>query len=270
MPAVWEPSAAVVPGTGAFSRLSGSALRGLRHAAARHSLRDNSATAGPPGPGAAREFGLSRTQLPTLRPRIQAQLNAPAPTAMRAGPAFEADARDPNAGAKPPPASGAHRPPRRRAHTRRGPGTYANDRPPSRRMIARETGEPRFGGWDHAETRPWQRLMAAKVAPGRPQRYPDEWQRDRGSHPCHAPVRPRVREWARDEDGEGRRAVHGHPGEGAGAARRTYLRAFRGVHTPDLHLYGATYAALVKTTHVTPPLLRRMGVVDLSGHTGYT
>jgi transposase-like protein len=56
----------------------------------------------------------------------------------------------------------------------------------------------------------------------------------------------------------------------AGAALRTYLRAFRGVHKQYLHLYVATYEAMVNTKRVTPHLIRRMCVGDPSAHTGYT
>jgi hypothetical protein len=64
--------------------------------------------------------------------------------------------------------------------------------------------------------------------------------------------------------------VHGHSGEGAGAALRTYLRAFCGVHKPYLHLYVATYEAMVNAKRITPELIRRMCLGDPSGHTGYT
>jgi hypothetical protein len=39
-----------------------------------------------------------------------------------------------------------------------------------------------------------------------------------------------VRAWARDDNSDGQREVHCNTCEGAGAALRTYLRAFRGVH----------------------------------------
>lgn len=48
----------------------------------------------------ARELGLSRKQMHTLRRRLQANLNATAPTAMMAGTAFEADELYQNAGEK--------------------------------------------------------------------------------------------------------------------------------------------------------------------------
>lgn len=153
-------------------------------------------------------------------------------------------------------------PPRRRAGKRQGHGTYASDRPPIISVVSREAGEPRFWGCDHANTRTCSELIAANVPIGSTTRYPDEWQRDRGRHPSHAPVCHGVREWARDDDGEGRREMHCHLCEGAGAALRTYLRPFRGVHKPSLHLYVATYEAMVNTKRVTPELIQRMSIAS--------
>jgi hypothetical protein len=136
-------------------------------------------------------------------------------------------------------------------------------------VISRETGEPRVWVGDHADTRTCRTLLAENIPAGRTWLYTDEWQSDRGSPPAHATVRHRVHEWARDDDGDGRREVHGHTCEGAGAALRTSWRAFRGVHKHYLHLYGATYEAMVNAKRVTPALIRRMCIVDLSVHTGY-
>ena len=105
---------------------------------------------------------------------------------------------------------------------------------------------------------------------GSPRLYTDEWQSDRGSHPGHATVAHGVREWARDDNGDGQREVHGHTCEGAGAGLRTYVRAFRGVHKQYLHLYVATYEAMVNAKRVPPELIQRMCLSDLSVHTGYT
>jgi hypothetical protein len=71
-------------------------------------------------------------------------------------------------------------------------------------------------------------------------------------------------------DGDGRREVHCNSCEGAGAALRTSLRAFRGVHKQYLHLYVATYEAMVNAERVTPKLIRRMCIIDPSMHPGYT
>ena len=98
----------------------------------------------------------------------------------------------------------------------------------------------------------------------------EEWQRDRGSHPAQAMVRHGGPEWAREDHGDGRREVHCHPGEGAGAARRTDVRAFRGVHQRYLPRYVATYEAWVHAKQVTPTLSQRMCIRALSAHASYT
>jgi transposase len=100
--------------------------------------------------------------------------------------------------------------------------------------------------------------------------YTDEWQSYRGSHTAHTTVCHSTREWARDDDNDGVREVHCNTCEGAGAALRTYLRAFRGVHKQYLHLYVATYEAMVNAKRVTSHLIRRMCVGARSPHTSYT
>jgi hypothetical protein len=127
-------------------------------------------------------------------------------------------------------------PPRRRANQRKGHGTYANDRPPIISVVSRDTGEPRFWVGDHAERHTCAALIAETVPAVGTWLYTDEWQSDRGSPPAHATVRHSVHEWAREDDGDGRREVHCNTCEGAGAALRTYLRAFRGVHKQSLPL----------------------------------
>jgi transposase-like protein len=161
-------------------------------------------------------------------------------------------------------------PPCRRANKRQGHGTYANDRPPIISIISRETGEPRFWVGDHADRRTCQALIAANILADGTPLYTDAWQSDRGSHPAHATVRPGIHEWARDDKGDGRREGHCNACEGAGAALRTYWRAFRGVHKRYLHLYVATYEAMVKAKRITPALIRRMCLGCLSKHSSYT
>jgi transposase len=164
----------------------------------------------------------------------------------------------------------AHDPPRRRANKRKGHGTFANDRPLIISIISRETGEQRFWVGDHADRRTCQALITKNILADGTQLYTDAWQSDRGRHPAHATVRHGIHEWARDDNGDGQREVHGHTCEGAGAALRTYLQAFRGVHKRYLHLYVAMYEAMVNTKRVTPQLIRRMCIADLSVHIGYT
>ncbi len=94
--------------------------------------------------------------------------------------------------------------------------------------------------------------------------YTDEWSGYRGSLPHHRTVCHSAGEWARDDDGDGKREVHCNTCEGAGAALRTYLRVFRGVHTAYLHRYVATYEALVNAKRVTVDVLERMCFADPS------
>ena len=136
--------------------------------------------------------------------------------------------------------------------------------------MSRDTGEHRFWVCDHADTRTCAALIAENVSTGRTRLYPNEWQSSRGSHPAYGTVCHGAHEWARDDDGDGHREVHCNTCEGAGAALRTYLRAFRGVPKQDLHLYVATYEAMVNTKRVTPLLIRRMCVRHLSAYYSYT
>jgi hypothetical protein len=88
-------------------------------------------------------------------------------------------------------------------------------------MMARDTGAQRFWGGADADRQTCRTLIAEPMPAGRSWLYTDAWQSDRGSHPAHATVRHGIHAWARDDDGDGRRAVHGHTWEGAGAALRT-------------------------------------------------
>jgi hypothetical protein len=137
-------------------------------------------------------------------------------------------------------------------------------------VSSRETGEQRLWGCDHANQATCHNLIAENVPGASAILSPDEWQSYRGSHPVHATVRHGVHEWARDDEGDGHREVHGHACEGAGAALRTYLRAFRGVHQRYLPLSVATYEAMVHTKRVTPQLIQRMCIAARSVHIGYT
>jgi transposase len=161
-------------------------------------------------------------------------------------------------------------PPRRCAHKRKGHGTYANDRPPVISILSRDTGEQRWWVCDHADRHTCHHLIADNVPCGRTLLYTDEWQSYRGSHPDHATVAHGVREWARDDNGDGQREVHCNSCDGAGAGLRTYLRVFLGVHKQYLHLYVATYEAMANAKWVTPELIQRMCLADRSAHSSYT
>ena len=77
---------------------------------------------GEPTARLARETGVSRTQLHTLRQRIQANLNLTVPTGVMTGTAFEADELCQNAGKNSTPHRDPTDPPRRRANKCKGHG----------------------------------------------------------------------------------------------------------------------------------------------------
>jgi transposase-like protein len=255
---------------GDYTLLTGTIFENTRQRPATLVLLLRGIATGEPTARLARELGLSRTQLHPLRQRIQTNLNASAPTGVMMGITFEADALYQHAGENSTPHRDPADTPQRRANKRRGHGTYANDRPPILSVVSRNTGEHRFWVCDHADTRTCAALIAAHIPARRTRFYTDAWQSDRGSHPRHATVRHGMGAWARDDKGDGRREVHGNTCEGAGAAPRTSLRAFQGVHPQDVPLDVATDEAMGNTTEVTSKLIRRMCIRPLAADTGYT
>jgi transposase-like protein len=115
---------------GYYTLLTGTVFAKTRQRPATLVLLRRGLAKGGPSARLARELGLSRTQLQTLRRRIQANLNGTAPTAVMVGTAFAADELDHNAGENSTPHRDPSDPPRRRANQRKGHGTYANDHPP--------------------------------------------------------------------------------------------------------------------------------------------
>ncbi len=70
---------------------------------------------------------------------------------------------------------------------------------------------------------------------------------------CH---QPGLREWARDEDGDGVREVHSNTIEGIWTGLRNFLRPFRGVHKKYLQQYVAVFAWAFNLKRVTTEFLR--------------
>src|SRR5918912_954879 len=85
---------------GYYTLLTGTVFAKTRQRPATLVLLLRGVAKGEPTARLARELGLSRKQLHTLRQRIQANLNATAPTQAMAGTAFEADELYQNAGEK--------------------------------------------------------------------------------------------------------------------------------------------------------------------------
>ena len=145
-------------------------------------------------------------------------------------------------------------PPRRRANKRRGRGTYANDRPPIVGTVGRESGQvrlrvvgnttgPTLCGHVHQFTQP-----TAQV-------YTDESESYHQLKRAHATVCHAIKEWARDDDGDGIREVHTHTTEGLWAGVRTFLRPFRGVHKRSLGGYIAICEFAINLKRISPAFL---------------
>jgi transposase len=133
------------------------------------------------------------------------------------------------------------------------------------RTRAANTASPRgYPVCDHADKRTCHELIDENIPVGSTVLYTDESNSYPGCHLMHGTVCHSAGEWARDDDGDGKREVHCNTCEGAGAALRTYLRTFRGIHKAYLHLYVATYEALLNAKQVTAALIRRMCFGDPS------
>jgi hypothetical protein len=94
---------------GYYTLLTGTVFAKTRQRPATLVLLRRGLAKGEPTARLARELGLSRTQLHTLRQRIQANLNETAPTAVMVGTAFDADELYHNAGENKHPPASSHR-----------------------------------------------------------------------------------------------------------------------------------------------------------------
>ena len=88
----------------------------------------------------ARELGISRQTVLSLRRKLQAAAEAIQPQEALPDAAVETDEMFQNAGEKGEPHRDASDPPRRRGNKRKGHGTYENDRPPIVGTKGRESG----------------------------------------------------------------------------------------------------------------------------------
>jgi transposase-like protein len=94
---------------GDYTRLTGTVFAKTRQCPATLVLLRRGMATGAPTARFARELGLSRKPLQTLRQRIQVHLNETAPTDVMRGTAFEADERYQNAGENKHPAARSQR-----------------------------------------------------------------------------------------------------------------------------------------------------------------
>jgi transposase len=84
---------------------------------------------------------------------------------------------------------------------------------------------------EHAGKPTTRTIIEGNVPPGSTILSTDEASNYAGVMAHHATVCHRLKEWARDDDGDGVREFHCNRCEGAGTGLRTFLRTFRAVHT---------------------------------------
>lgn len=111
------------------------------------------------------------------------------------------------------------------------------------------------------------KIIELNVAAGSSVLYTDEWRAynavSEKLNIAHSTVRHSKdesgeREWARDDDGDGKREVHCNSCEGNGAPVRTFLRPFRGVHKQYLDEYLAVYQTMHNAKVISSSVIRRM------------
>lgn len=211
----------------------------------------------------ADELGLDYSWL--LQRRHQMQANAqqalPRETPL-ADPVTEADEMYQNAGEKGDKHSDPADPPRRRANKARGHGTWDNDRPPILGLVGRTTGQIRLTVCPNSQRETLQPKVEAATRSDATVNT-DEWSAydrlpetgRRHASVCHTPGK---REWARDDDGDGKREVHCNTMEGIWTGLRNFLRSFRGVHKKYLAQYVAIFEWAHNLKEVTLAYLRRL------------
>jgi len=153
-------------------------------------------------------------------------------------------------------------PPRRRGNKQRGQGTWAMDRLPVAGVVGRSSGQIHLQVLEHSSGTELRSLGEAASEPGSVFNT-DEWrgynwvEESGRTHKtvCHTPG---VREWARDDDGDGVRAVHVNTIEGLWTGLRNFVRPFRGLNKEYLSQYLVVFELAHNLKEVLPDLIRMM------------
>jgi hypothetical protein len=216
-----------------FNAWTGTILQGTHRRPSQIMLILHGVATGEPTAQMARELGCDRKHLLELRHRLQEHARRWLDRNPLGDAVVEADEMYQNAGEKGLPHDDPADPPRRRAHRRRGHGTFANDRPPLAGVVGRESGEFRSEMLDHADGAELEEVIECTTLEETVVNT-DEWKGSNG-----LPPRGRVHKtvdhsgpkstWARDDDGDGVREVHCNTQEGLWMSVRNFLRRFYGV-----------------------------------------
>lgn len=202
----------------------------------------------------AEELGVSRSTVHELRKELQANARRLQPDAPLVDEHVETDEMFQNAGEKGERHPDPEDPPRRRANKRRGHCSYDNDRPPIVGSVGRRTGEVRLRVIKHTDKETLVPHVHRYTA-GKATVHTDEWRAYEQVIRKHRTVRHSIKEWARDEDGDGIREVHVNTIEGLWTTVRNFLRMFRGVHKKYLGGYVAMCEFAINLKRVTPAFI---------------
>jgi transposase-like protein len=151
-------------------------------------------------------------------------------------------------------------PTRQRGNQRKGKGTMANDRPPIVGTVGRNSGLIRMKVCDNTQQITIQPQVEVTTLPTTTvytdesdayNRIPDSG-RERQTV-CHS-----MREYARDDDGDGFCEVHCNTMEGIWVGLRNFLRPFRGIHKKYLYLYVAMFEWSYNLRWIDFDFLRRL------------
>lgn len=145
-------------------------------------------------------------------------------------------------------------PPRGRANKRRGRGTYENDRPPVLGVIGRQSGEVRLRVVMDTKAATLEEHVHAFTLPDC-HLYTDEYDSYNGIQRIRSAVAHGLKEWARDDDGDGIREVHTNTAEGMWTGLRNFLRPFRGVHKKYLSGYVAVHECSINLKRISPAFI---------------
>ena len=96
--------------------------------------------------------------------------------------------------------------------------------------------------------------------------YTDEWRAYEQVVRKHQTVEHGIKEWARDDDGDGIREVHVNTIEGLWTSVRNFLRSFRGVHKRYLGGYVAMWNSLSTSSVLAPPSSLHLSLCTLGEH----
>ena len=134
----------------------------------------------------------------------------------------------------------------------------ANDRPPIQGVVGRASGQIRLTVCENTQ----QQTIQPKVERATSRTatvYTDEssaYNHVRDTGRAHHTVCHSHREYARDDDGDGVRAVHCNTMEGIWTGFRNFLRPFRGVHKKYLAQYVAIFEWAHNLKTITAKFLR--------------